>query len=444
MVRLETRLGVFEGTPEAIARTIALLRDAPDGALEPPRPSVQVQLDAVFDTRPRPALREVPTNERMLHDYAADTGITAGSRKRRVRAVESFERTIAPKSFLDVTPADVSAFDRALLDSCKHERWNVQVGRGTAHHAPHVRCDKAQYAWALAKPAACNPADCALFARQHEGPAARLAAVRDFYAFLKARGLVATNPAEDVCAKRQKAVKRRGRGKRKYAPSTSDVVTILRAVQERGTPRDVALILLLFKWGRRPSHIVLLDAADVFGVLQEGVAFADFTDARERLEALNKDGRTKLAENLIAPIDEETRRYLADVYFPYRQATWGYAWNEGPLFPSSTSGDRLDKQQVQYVLDCALEHLAATAATDREHAEWAEHADPRSKRRISAGCARHYLTTTLEEFGIDREKRMTIRGDVLGEALEAYRHLTPEKVVAMYRMPNLLPCEPYP
>ncbi|MHB8603912.1 MAG: hypothetical protein ACYDCK_01550 [Thermoplasmatota archaeon] len=409
-MRLKTSAWTLEGDPDEIARVLQ-------------------QLDGRAASSPQ--LRDVPTNELLLHEYAREPGLSLNSRRSYARTAALFERQIAPKSFLDASIDDVRAWERGLLDACKHHETTSLNGRGRAALERH-KCVKGLFDWSLAPPTSCATS-CPFFQRQREGPRGRLKGLRNFYAWLRDRGLIALNPVDGVARRHAKSLGK-ALGPLKYAPSVAEVRELLAAAARVGSPRDVAFLLLLAKTGRRPQHLLLVEAADLRGVMPgaPGPAWIDYRGVRARMEARNVGGHTKLQGNLIAPLDQESVAFLREIYLPWRQRQHGYAWTEGPLIPGDRTGDALRADAARgLALDPALDELAAHNPAWRAHA--AGGPEP-----LTLGSFRHFFTTELETLGVSREDRMTLRGDVVPGALEAYRHLDAQKVCQKYRAPTLL------
>lgn len=437
-MKLIVGAGNVEGTPQEIAALLRELGLRPDDLLPPPTAAAAVASRA-STPYPSPLARPLldpPHNELLVHDYEHDDGLAAGTRRRYVGAVRDLERHVSPKSLLDVTRDDVRAWERGLIDKCAHQRLTVLYGRNVG--APRVTCAKGEYDWTHDAPATCNPA-CPIFQRQQSGPTGRLKAAKHFYDWARERGLRDDNPAEWVLKRHQRLRPHAAHTNRKHAPTVQDVREILRALHETGTPRDVLAVLLLAKWGRRPQHTLLVNVEDLRGLHDaEGPCYADFTGARERTMNRNENTRTKLMGHLVAPIDLELRAYLLDAYLPWRARTH-YLDASGPLVTGALTAPRLSVNLLTTeVLDAAMNHLARNAPSEAARRKWTAHADTQHPTRITPGSFRHFFTTVLEELGVSREERMTLRGDRLPGALEAYRHLDARRICAMYRMPDLL------
>lgn len=423
-------LGTFEGTAEEIADALARLRA--NGLIAGSPATISV----AHAPRPR-ELTKAPTNEHMIYEFRLDKGVSKKTRTRYVGIVEEFERIILPKSFLDASQNDVREYERRLLDNCTNLRTSSLSG-GVRAPAPRSKCALGLFTFTPVKPASCC-SSCPKFARQTSGPRSRLQGLKVFYDFLRERGLVQANPVDLILARHSRSLPQRS-GRKKYAPSAGDVQLLVWAARQVSTPREVAIIMALAKWGRRPLHVAQLHAADLRGILTpdpEGHTFVDFQGVRERVAALNANPRTKLNENLLSVIDNELATYLRDVYMPYRQEKWGYAWNEGPLFPRLHRGDELDETLIQReVLDPALD-LLSRRGTAAERAKWTAH--KKDKRvRITPGCFRHFFSTTLKQFGVQDLDIDIQRGDIIRGSKRSYIHIAIGDLVATYRMHALL------
>lgn len=414
-----------EGSPSEIAELLGTLRAVTPSAVG------NAAVAIVLPAPPAPQ-RRVPHNEELLAEYRDVGGVSRETRGGYVRAVEEFERIISPKSFVDATVDDVLRFERALTNVCAHRKANYLAGRGKLTVVPKLQCQKGEYAWTLTPPDSCATS-CPLFERQSNGPKARLGGLAHFYNWLLLRGLVTTNVVQPVQREHARAApQREERGK--YAPTTEEVRAIVRALTVVGTPRDVALILILAKTGRRPGHVTELGAEDLH-LDAGGVSWVSFRGVRERVRRENGHTRTKLRGDLHSILDAELVAYLVDVYLPYRQARWGYAWNEGPLFPGTQSGEALNEKTIQrYVLDPALKHLETIDA-----AKWRAHQDD-DEVRITPGVFRHWFTSQLKRAGVDNQDIDLLRGDKVPAARMNYMDLKPADLaqLGILRLPRLL------
>lgn len=412
--------GFVEGTPEEVARFLRALK----GELPPP----------VEDVR----TGETPTNERILHDYEHDVGLSREARAAYARVVREFQRLIEPQGFTRVTVADVLRFDRAMLSRCSHIQTTGLAGKKKASVA-RVKCRKGLYGWRVMLAPECNPS-CPLFALQRAGPANRLKALHHFYEFLLLRQLVRENPVGPVRRERARTTVTVA-GPRKYAPTTEEAQDLLRAARATLTLRDVALLLSLMKWGRRPDHTLEVHAGELRGILpgDERAAVVDFAGVRDRVEQRNGNPRTKLRGNLVSPIDAEFLAFLRTEYLPWRQSRWGFAWNEGPLFPADRAQGAMRYDTLQrLVLDPAMRHLEATSASAEDRERWKQHRASDSKTRITPGCFRHFLSTTLHKFGVPDIDIDILRGDLVAGAKRHYIAIGDEDVHRAYKFPRLL------
>jgi len=421
-------LGTFEGSPEEIARAVALLTTSTTN-----HASGLVQAAA---------RNERPSNEKILHDWQHERGVSKAVRVRYTNVAREFEEMLRPKSLLDASQSDVRRYEARLLLHCTHEKWTNFTP--TTEVVPRVKCMLGVFPLSPGLPAECGPS-CALFERQSVGPRAKLSALKAFYDHLRERELVATNPVELVLRRHSKLAAVRSDDLKKYAPHVEEARAILWALKWCRSPRDVAIVMALAKWGRRPAHTLLLDADDLRGVLTpdpEGYAFADFTRVKKKVLAENGDGSTKLKGGLISPIDAEFLAYLREVYMPYRLAKWGFAWNEGALFPGDISGTSYHEKQVQSILDAAMRHLSKTRATAAERDAWKKRVEATDLReRITPGSWRHFFSTTLAAFGATDLHIDVLRGDRISGSKAHYMHVDRfyrDIVAQSYKMPALL------
>lgn len=118
--------------------------------------------------------------------------------------------------------------------------------------------------------------------------ARKVAAVKSFFNFLFARGLISDNPAAEIDSPK---VKKR----LPHTLSTEEVDDLLKAPRGQETPkhlRDSALLSVLYATGMRVTEVVTLTLADID--LDEGVLFAP-----------DREGDARRL-----PLDEETQRIL--------------------------------------------------------------------------------------------------------------------------------------
>lgn len=421
-LRLTLPMGEVEGTPEELAAFVRLL--------EKPAGPVTIPVN-----RPIPPAR--PNNDELLVQYAGEMRHSKETRATYVRAVAEFERGIHPRSFLDATTDDARAFETRLVTVCRHRKWNYLNGKTGVNHVPQHKCAKGEYDWTLTPPASCATT-CPLFQRQTSGPNGKLKALSDFYGWLEYRGLSTTNIATPVRKHHARGLgPRTDRGK--YAPRLDEVRSIIRALSSAMGPREVALVLVLAKTGRRPGHVVMLHARDVD--VKSPVATVSFKSVLADVLRENDSLRSKLCAGLVNVLDAETRAHLRDVYFPYRQKRWGYAWNEGPLFPGRNTGTTLSDANVQpYILDVAMTWLRDNASSDEERAAWTDHLALESPRRITPGCFRHYFTTQAKKDGVQNDDIDLLRGDKIQASRAAYMDLHAEDLAPLYpNAPRLLP-----
>jgi integrase/recombinase XerD len=114
--------------------------------------------------------------------------------------------------------------------------------------------------------------------------ARKVAAVRQFFRYLKRAGEVAVDPTSGLGSPEVKKAPPR-------TASTSDVRTLLAATEARDTPeglRDSAMLRLLYATGMRVSELVMLNVGDI-----------DFEQARARV--IGRGGRER-----IVPLDSAT------------------------------------------------------------------------------------------------------------------------------------------
>lgn len=431
-----------EGTHEEVQAALRELRALgvlPTAGVQTTFTTTQPQVTILEPAAPHPTRTDGvtrPHNEALLYEYRNDTGVSKNTRRTRVSIAEDFERMIAPKSLLEVDAGDVRAYERRLTENCKSLNHTSLKG---SPGVVRVRCGLGVYDWTTAKPPSCCAA-CPQFARQREGPAARLGHLKAFYDWLLERGLIQSNPVELV---KRRHLKSRGPNKRapkKYAPTLDEARELVAAARRVCSPFAVALLLCLIKWGRRSGHTVLLRACDLVNLDEAGPAWVSFEHVKEVVEQRNESTWTKLNGNLYSPVDNELRVYLRDVYLPWREATWGYTpGDENALFPGEVSGKPLDDVLVQgHVLDPAMRELVKRARTPAERARWEAHLKPRSKTRISPGCWRHFFTTQQKLAGVENDDIDYLRGDIVAASRWHYMHLNEDDVRHIYRMPNVL------
>jgi len=379
-----------------------------------------------------------PTNEGMLYEYARDVGLSKKTRTTYANSVVEFERTIAPKSFIDVTRSDVQ---RWVTDHLEHNCRHLEHVGGQGRNRPGLlrfHCGKGVFPWTPAKPPSCAKS-CPLFAPQKHGPVARLKALKHFMDFLIDRGLRTDNPVELV---KRKTMKARGPVRQfgnKYGPPLDEAREIIRAVIITGTPRDVGVVLALAKWGRRPSHTLLVRERDLAHVERSGAAWADFSWVKEEMERRNGNARTKLNGNLYSPIDAEFRMWLHYTYLPYRRQKWKWLTRDDALFPGDRSGEAYREDYIQHgILDPALEWLRDHAKTPAEREKWARRLDVDDATHITPGSWRHVFTMQQKLAGVENDDIDVLRGDTIRASRGAYMDWQPEQVCALNRMPALL------
>lgn len=383
-------------------------------------------------------LRNAPNNDRILFDFEEGLRVTDHTKRKYMAVAREFERHISPKSFLDVTQADVRGWERSLIEGCRYIHSTALYGRGKFGPL-RSSCKKGVFTKVLAKPDVCR-STCPMFARQLKGPQGRLGALKQFYTFLRDVGLVPSNPVEGVARQHTKSLgKRHALGK--YVPTLRETRSILRVLKETGSPRDYTMVLALAKWGRRPEHILLLHSTDIIG-LKEGdttgeLPTADFTTVRDRMEHRNRGGHTKLQGNIWSPVDAELRDVLVNFYMPWRTRHFAYNWEEGPLFPEYQRGRYWTKGGIQFALDRTMRQLAERADTDEERQLWESHLEP-GPLRITPGCFRQFFCTTLMELHVPEIHIDILRGDVIPGSKRNYIKLTRELVHGMYQMPRLI------
>lgn len=378
-------------------------------------------------------LKDPPTNELLLHEYERDATISRASTMDYLGSVRRLERAISPKSFLDVTTDDVRALERTLLERCKF------LGFAPAQSTiPRVRCRQGLFPWSLEAPKGCGSA-CELFRRQESGPLAVLRGLKHFYGWLQERRLVTEDPVGPVLKRLRATMPEPARGKAKYAPTVEEARELLRAVRATSDTAAVGLVLALLKWGRRPGHVVFFDAS---GLHLDGTAsWGDFEHVRDRVLRRNKRGRSKLHADLatlIAPLDDEFRRFLTEELLPYRARRWRLDLNRGPLFPTPRGHSWHANNLQGKILDPAMRHLVATAPDAETRARWERHLRVGSRERITPGCGRHFFTDRLLRNGVREDHAELMRGDDNGHAIRKYSHWGPADFAGLYRMDNLL------
>lgn len=426
-----------EGSPEELAAYHRLVA----------RDTHASRLTDFADVGLTPRDEERPTVESALLKFAEDDAVTKKVRVSYARHVRAFQAWLGARregaTIYTAGVADVRDYLSTLKATCKYLKTMTAAGRGRPP-LPRVGCLRELFPWTTGTPPPfCARGTCEKWAPQSEGPSARLKAISSFYEFARFHGWVAQNSA-DVVLQRHEKKKGKSLRKKKYKPTLREVQEILAGAKEILSPRDVALLLCLAKWGRRALHVVLLHASDIHGFtrVDEDGAWADFSGVRDRLQERHDGGRTKLQGNTISPFDPEHEDYFRDVFLPYRQETWGYAWDEGPLFPGDVTHQPLRDDVVQRLLiDRVIEHLARTAPSEADRERWLARLDKRSRTRWTTGSFRHFFTNHLEELGVPRDDVKELRGDRLPGAIEEYRDPTPATIAAKYRAFSVLNVE---
>jgi site-specific recombinase XerD len=142
---------------------------------------------------------------------------------------------------------------------------------------------------------------------EHRAPATvnrRLAALRAFFRFCRARGHVSEDPTIDVKGVTQAPRAPRWLEKR-------EVDRLIRAVERHGSKRDLAIVLTLRHTGVRVSELCGLALPDLSITERKGELVVRGKRRKVRVLPLNADVRRALTEYLaVRPVDESTALFI--------------------------------------------------------------------------------------------------------------------------------------
>jgi integrase/recombinase XerD len=219
----------------------------------------------------------------------------------------------------------------------------------------------------------------------------RISALRQFYRFLLQENVRADDPTS-----RLDAPKRARR-----LPKTLSVEEIERLIAAAETPRDTAIIELLYGAGLRVSELVALTLRAAPKPGQEHMII-EGKGGKERLVALGGPALEALAAHLAArasalPKAEAQRE---------RAARW--------LFPSASAADgKLTRRRVGQILEAA----AVKAGID--------------PTRVSPHVLRHAFATHLVEGGADLRTVQTLLGHADIATTQIYTHVADSRLRAL-------------
>ena len=211
----------------------------------------------------------------------------------------------------------------------------------------------------------------------------RISALRQFYRFLLGENARGDDPTSRLDAPRRA----------RTLPRTLSVDEIDRLISAAETPRDKAIIELLYGAGLRVSELVSLPLRAAPKPGQEHMVI-EGKGGKERLVALGRPALTALAVHLAArevllPKAEAARE---------RAARW--------LFPSTSAADgKLTRRRVGQMLESA----AAKAGLD--------------PARVSPHVLRHAFATHLVEGGADLRTVQTLLGHADIATTQIYTHV---------------------
>jgi integrase/recombinase XerD len=236
--------------------------------------------------------------------------------------------------------------------------------------------------------------------RQGLAPASRarhLSAVRQFYKFLEAEGVISENPAAGAKAPRQS----RSLPKTLSVADVDRLIETARAMTEGRTGRDLArtvrfhaLIEILYATGMRVSELVALPRSVLAG--DPRVFTIKGKGGRERLVPLNASARAALDRYLALGSNP------ADGLSPMLATKW--------LFPSRGADGHLTRQRfAQELKDCA-----EAAGLDAES--------------VSPHVLRHAFASHLLDRGADLRTVQQLLGHADISTTEIYTHVLEERL----------------
>jgi integrase/recombinase XerC len=210
--------------------------------------------------------------------------------------------------------------------------------------------------------------------------ARKLAAVRSWFRFLRRRGVVEQNPAQQVRSPRlpRKLVS--------FLP-IDETVALMDARHPRGTARDAAIVELLYASGLRVSELVVLDLRDV-----------DFAEMTVRVLGKGRKER-------IVPFGAAAARALRD-YLGVRGPA------DGAVFLNRRGG-RLTVRSVHTI----VRRQARAAGI---------------VRRVSPHTLRHTFATHLLDSGADLRMIQELLGHGRLSTTQRYTHVGSDQLMRIY------------
>lgn len=211
----------------------------------------------------------------------------------------------------------------------------------------------------------------------------RISALRQFYRFLLSENVRGDDPTSRIDAPK------RGRA----LPKTLSLEEIERLIEAAETPRDKALIELLYGAGLRVSELVSLPLRSAPKPGQEHMVI-EGKGGKERLVALGRPALAALEAHMAARAGALPKAEAARE----RAARW--------LFPSASAADgKLTRRRVAQILESA----AAKAGI--------------SPARVSPHVLRHAFATHLVEGGADLRTVQTLLGHADIATTQIYTHV---------------------
>jgi len=219
--------------------------------------------------------------------------------------------------------------------------------------------------------------------------ARKVAAVKSFFGFLVADGLLRSDPTENLSSPKV--------GKSLPKPlSTAEVEALLAAPAELSTPeaeRDVAMLELLYASGMRVSELVSLNIGDVN--LEAGFVRCLGKGSKERVIPIHQEAARSIKEYLV----EARPRLLRDE-------------EEEALF-LNRRGERLTRQGFWLIL--------------KTYAKMAD-----IKKEVTPHTLRHSFATHVLSGGADLRAVQELLGHANISSTQIYTHLTSEHVRQAY------------
>ncbi|RMH01577.1 MAG: site-specific tyrosine recombinase XerD [Chloroflexi bacterium] len=214
--------------------------------------------------------------------------------------------------------------------------------------------------------------------------ARKVAAVKSFFNYLYAKGIISENPAQNIDSPKVK----------KRLPkilSTEDVDKLLQAPTQKRTPkhlRDTALLRVLYATGMRVSEAVSLTVDDL-----------DLE--KQILICPGKEG-----ESRELPFDEETREVLA-TYLSEGRPSLAKDKNENALFLNHR-GQQLTRQGLWLIIKAYAQE--ANLSTD-----------------VTPHTLRHSFASHKLQHGSDLQEVQRLLGHANISTTQVYTHLEEEK-----------------